>query len=828
MTGRNLTRLAVVRKPERRSEHGHVIVGPFPDGPGTSFQIDIASADGAGARAELADRFLRSDNYIGRQLREEPATRKALEALPDLLRVVRSGDGTAVVKLVLELANALGRDPRPELPGPLEPGPVEPGPVVAAPLRPGPPPDGERPASIVPPLWDALIALALASRQPKQDPADVVDMLRIVEAVDRARALDLPTDAARTVADLSGGVANALVAVPVLPAWAMLPVAGSPAARGVKPAGVADLLIVADKLLGYGYAELSYVENVLRTETKQRTYRRLDRTVDSYALTTTESEESERDLQTTQRSELQTEITETVNSDAELSTGVNLSASYGPFVSVDTNVSATLGTSSETSSSVSQSYVQDVVDRSVTKVSSSIRERIAQRVLAETEETTLHGFTNQTEGDVVGYYRWLEQAWRAQIMNYGRRVMIELPAPEPAALWRAARDSATADSIQLTPPYPISGLAPSSLSESTYGTWVNRYGVTGVTPPPADQLNLNRTFEMAEREHIDQLPNKDFVVQTKVGIIDIPDGYVAVHTWLDESKNGYEDVYTELRAHVGGQTISLGGTGSREDPLESISGRVEIAIFMYNYKAATVDVHLLCQRTDEAYAAWQLQTFEKIYEAYKRLHDAYLAEVAMQEAAAVATTTQLSPDAKRLIERDELQRCALTVLTGEDFSDFDAVSGPAGTDPQPVIDPAEAMEEHATVLFHQLAFEWEKMSYSLYPYFWGRKENWFAVMGETDPDLAFQAFLRAGAARVQVPVRPGYEATVLYYLWTGAIWSGGNPPVIGDHLYVPIVEEIAEATGLSLTNPEPYGRPWTYTLPTTLVALDADVTELGL
>lgn len=824
MTGRNLTRLAVVRQPERRREHGHVIVGPFSGGPGTPFQNDVASADTVRTRAALADSYLRSDNYIGRLLREEPGTRKALEALPDLLRVAHSGDGTAVVKVLLELADVLGGDPQPELPGPTD----HHRPVNPAPVRSRPPPDGERTASIVPPLWDALIALALATRQPKQDPADVVDLLRIVEAFYRARALDLPADAARTVADLSAGVANALVAAPVLPAWVMLPVPGSPADRGVKPAGVADLLILEDDLIGYGYADLSHVENVLRTETKQRTYRRLDRTVDSYAVTTTESEESERDLQTTQRSELQSEINETVSSDAQLSVGVNLSASYGPFVSVDSNVSATLGTSSETSTSVSQSYVQDVVDRSVTKVSSSIQERTVQRVLAETEETTQHGFVNQTEGDIVGYYRWLEQAWRAQIMNYGRRLMIELPAPEPAALWRAARDSAMAASVQLAPPYPIGALTPAGLSDSSYGAWVSRYGVTGVTPPPVQQLNINRTFEMPEREHLEKLQGDNYVVQTKVGIIEIPDGYVAVHTWLDESKNSFPDVYTELRAHVGSSIISLSGGGSREDPLPSISGRIEIAIFMYNFKAATIDVHLLCERTEEAYAAWQVQTFEKIYEAYKRLHDAYQAEVTRQEAAAVVTTTQLPSTAKRLIERDELQRCALTLLTGEDFSDFDAVSGPAGTDPQPVIDPAEAMEEHATVLFHQLAFEWEQMSYSLYPYFWGRKENWFKVMGETDPDLTFQAFLRAGAARVQVPVRRGYEATVLYYLWTGQIWSGGNPPVIGDHLYVPIIEEIAEATGLSLTNAEPYGKPWTYTLPTTLVALDADVTELGL
>jgi hypothetical protein len=800
MTTRTLARLASIRQADRKPAHPDVIVGPFTEGPGTEFQREIAQRDRAHARAELAAAFISEDDYIGDRLRRDPAPRAALSALPGLLLLARNRDGTALVRAVLALADALD-------------GPAS---GSAAMLRAD--------------LWDALMALALTRKPPPQDPADVVDALRLLEAMGRARAVEAAEEQQRMLS-VADAVASALTAVPVLPPWVILPVPGSPAARGIRPAGVADLLLIQDTLVGYEYERLSFVENVLRTEKKERTYRRLDRSVDSYSLTTTDVEEAERDLQTTQRSELASEIAETVASDASISAGVNVSASYGPFVNVDTNVSGTLGTSSETSTSVSRNYVQEVVDRSVTKVSSSIQERVTQRVLAETEETTLHGFSNQTEADVVGWYRWLEEVWQAQIMNYGRRLIIELPVPEPGAQWRAARDAATAGSIQLSPPYPIGGLTPAAITATSYGSWVSRYGVSGVAPPPAETITINKTFELLEREHIKNLSNGDFVVQTLVGFIDVPDGYVAVHASADESKEAWDDTNheTELRAHVGGRILDF-TRNSREADLAEVSGQVEVAIYLYNFQAATVDVLLECRRTDEAYAAWQVQTFEKIYQAYQLLNDAYLAEVSKGTASASATSEQLAPESKRLIEREELQRCALTVLTGSDFSQFDAVSGPDPADPdsQPVIDPAEALVEGATVLFHQVSLEWENLAYTYYPYFWGRKDNWYSVMGESDPDPLFESFLRAGFARVQVPVRPGMETAVLYYLWTGSIWSGGSPPAIDDPLYVPLVEEIAEASGYSLSDPVPYGEPWSYRLPTTLVALAQDVSDLGL
>ena len=307
----------------------------------------------------------------------------------------------------------------------------------------------------------------------------------------------------------------------------------------------------------------------------------------------------------------------------------------------------------------------------------------------------------------------------------------------------------------------------------------------------------------------------------------MPTGYVATFAEADESKHAWDTGFESLRAHVGTRILNM-TIGPRSAELPRIVGAVNVAIFFYDFKAATVDIGVTCERTDEMHEEWQLATFQKIVEAYNRLNDAYIAELDRTENATLVAQGALSPTAKRQVERDELQRGFINILTNQDFSTFDAVSVPNAGQP-PVIAVADAIDEGRVVRFLQQAFEWTTaMTYVFYPYMWGNPDRWFEVLDQSDPDPVFDTFLKAGSARVQVPVRPGFERAVLFYLATGRIWHGGQPPVLGDPLYVPIVQEIADATGLTLADAVPYGEPWTYRLPTTLIELSTDVSDLGL
>jgi hypothetical protein len=166
-----------------------------------------------------------------------------------------------------------------------------------------------------------------------------------------------------------------------------------------------------------------------------------------------------------------------------------------------------------------------------------------------------------------------------------------------------------------------------------------------------------------------------------------------------------------------------------------------------------------------------------------------------------------------MIEATELKKHCLTLLTGEQYNSFDAMSGVP-----PQIDPAEAAEEGSFIQFFEQAFEWEQLTYLFYPYFWGRKANWVKTSTTFDTDPLFTTFLQAGSARVVIPVHPAYNDAILYYVQTGAIWNGGEAPQLDDPLFIALHEEL-KAQQDDLANAVPEGDPWDVTLPTTLVHL---------
>jgi hypothetical protein len=131
------------------------------------------------------------------------------------------------------------------------------------------------------------------------------------------------------------------------------------------------------------------------------------------------------------------------------------------------------------------------------------------------------------------------------------------------------------------------------------------------------------------------------------------------------------------------------------------------------------------------------------------------------------------------------------------------------------------------VRFMEQAFEWENMSSFLYPYYWGRKGNWYDLMKFTSEDPLHQRFLRAGAARVVLAVRPTFNADVLFFLISGKLFISGDVPHIGEPDYFPITDEI-KADSDALLDPVPVldenGKPerWEIRIPTTFLWLRKD------
>jgi hypothetical protein len=144
--------------------------------------------------------------------------------------------------------------------------------------------------------------------------------------------------------------------------------------------------------------------------------------------------------------------------------------------------------------------------------------------------------------------------------------------------------------------------------------------------------------------------------------------------------------------------------------------------------------------------------------------------------------------------------------------------------PAPIL--ATARKKGRYIQFLEQAFDWKQMSYIFYPYFWATPPKWSELLRYkdlTDPNMT--SFLQAGAAKILLAVTPAYDDAVLHFIATGEPWEGGPSPVIGDQLFIPLYQELRHQED-DLDNAVPEGKPWTFSLPTSLVYLNGSTVPL--
>ena len=204
-----------------------------------------------------------------------------------------------------------------------------------------------------------------------------------------------------------------------------------------QPPIVGDLLLVEQELNRYEMGEIAEIENVLKSERKERSTRQLSRTSQT---TTTEvsSEREETESQVTdERFTLKSEAQKTASQSLSFEAGVNVSGKFGP-VQVSASASASFSSAQSTSQSTSQEYAKTVTEEATKRVLESFKETNSITLLTESQTTSLHGVNNEGGTDhIIGIYRWVDKYYTARLMNYGRRLMLRLEVPEPAAFFRS-------------------------------------------------------------------------------------------------------------------------------------------------------------------------------------------------------------------------------------------------------------------------------------------------------------------------------------------------------------------------------------------------------
>jgi hypothetical protein len=537
--------------------------------------------------------------------------------------------------------------------------------------------------------------------------------------------------------------------------------------RAITPAiGWGELIVAREELVGYTAREIAHIENIMPGEKKVREHERTTASEETTETETITEKETEKDSQSTDRYELQAETQETIARDFSVSAGVNTSGKYG-VTQIDASLDTAFSQSSSQSRSNTMTTAKEVVNKAVERTFDRVRKLRRLKVTEEIRELNVHELANSTAGggtptDLSGIYMWVEKIQRIELRHYGTRMMLEFHIPEPAVSLLERRRGA-----KPTKKLPPLDLSPADVAVTNYMCLAQRYGAYDVEPPPTQYISVGWGWASVENEDDDQWAEDQFTA-----MVNIPDGYKPV--WAKVAWSGLQGPSEEFNfafsiagrsqnmehkvATYDGVAFDLPWEGNWPNGVP-VSGRVHGHWDSCMY----VQVTLKCIRTSEAFDSWRLRTWESLRAGYelleRKLSTAQAADEGKEITASPVDNERPAAENRR-IERGELQKWAIKSMrtVPQNFNAIEKVG-----DLQEV-GPVPADAQAPIVRFFEDAFEWEHMTYFLYPYHWGRRASWPLHTNAKSTDPQFQAFLEAGAARLIVPVTPGFEAKVVAYL----------------------------------------------------------------
>lgn len=600
--------------------------------------------------------------------------------------------------------------------------------------------------------------------------------------------------------------------------------------HGVTELGIADFRRVEQEVCCYVPGEVSHIENIMAREYKERTTRSL-RVSESTTEQTSETEiENLTDTTTTERNEMHNEASSIVNQDNATSFGANASVSgkvFGATFSAGTNYNTSSSNSESNSNLQAQTYAQEVTERALERVVQKVSTKRTSRILQEFEENNTHGFDNR-KGDehVTGVYRWVDKIYKNTLVNYGKRLMYEFALPEPAKFFISPYlegESSETESDLIIPVKPKHPgdltekiVDASSLTANNFMNVLSRYRADFIDYPE-ELITLNKSFK------IDFSDNNNTQEGSSVNEeVEIPEGYLVDSFVINGNLFSDDD-----GSNHGSIILSAGNLQVEKYEFDgyfnlvsrtgvNIKDTLAISASTYDTLTSSFTVVVKCKRTSGGLLKWQNETYKAIMDAYtervQEYNDFIVSQVTDEEVS--EEKQELSSQVNRSIEKRELKRMAIDLMTqpyklstkGNHYKEDSSVE---------LLDDRSGLQTHMEVIkFFEQAFDWEIMAYTFYPYFY--KENWdnaFDFVEGNDP--IFKAFLQSGMARSVVPVTPGFEDAVNWYMQTGEVWNGtGMVTDANDEMYVSIAEEMQTVEG------EVEGT-WETRVPTALTVLQA-------
>ena len=504
-----------------------------------------------------------------------------------------------------------------------------------------------------------------------------------------------------------------------------------------------------------------------------------------------------------------TELAASSSSQVQHNNQFNVSATVSgscPWMTATVTTSYGVSDSKTQSETASSKHAKETTQKASSRVKQEHKTTISTTTVTGTSETTTRTLENPSDTDPMRIdYFSLMRKWRVRLYRYGLRMTYDIAIPEPGATLREL--FAQMDELNASIALPFSfQLQPSDITRDNYLQLAADNGAT-VPAPPNDFIparlggQVDGLGKLGDDEswHFFEVP------------VDVPGGFEIVGVVLDAMIGNVGNNPPRAFTVFGyGSPPGLGNVGQASfvvdlvaacNFLQYATGSQQIVYFLQNVDAAAVTFVVTYAPTADAMAQWQFAAWQAMHDAKR---DAYYAQQQQwaQELQQLAEKLNVDTLTLRREENDEIMKGVLRWLLGTGFDfmppDVEKVFKSAGGDLKYGvtftgndigITPAmwtTMYQYEEMVKFVNEAIEWENVLYFLYSYFWDVPLSWDFVRQIEHPDSTRQAFLRAGSARVVLPVRKGYEQAWLSFVELGDFRS----QLPQSHPYMTIAQEI--------------------------------------
>jgi hypothetical protein len=503
-----------------------------------------------------------------------------------------------------------------------------------------------------------------------------------------------------------------------------------------------------------------------------------------------------------------------------LNVGASLSASYGT-VTLSTNFGYSATSNDTQSKKDSRNHSMETTKKASarTKKDHKVTFKVSSIVGSEDQSVRVISNPSTTNTMRIDYFQ-LARKWKFDLLRYGLRMTYDIVIPNPGAgIVKLVEDVKALEAL-ISKPFtfslPLTAIYYNSLATdphliSNYDTLAAEFNAPVTAPPEARKwVNVHKETQPVndyDNVHFDSIE------------FDIDENYYIYSVQLESN---YVMNQGETRSYLlmlGSETL-----GNGLNRLIGMSGHLSIDFmyqYLYNY---AINVTFVCRPKVQVLLDWRLQVWNQIRQAAEEQYNKNVQNYRDEQAKLTQQIADFDALTLRRMEREEIMKGVLRWLLGPQFYlvPFN-LSGLFGNDASDlgvgdVLDPnrlSEAewinvMEHGEFIKYLHNAIEWENVLYFTYPYFWDDNKLWDFKKFLYHPDPTHRVFLRSGAARVVLTIRPGFESS-----FTSLVESGAFNSLPGPHPYVTIAQEIQDFSntnypGFPPANPEQNARPLIY------------------